>query len=111
MNESRFCSELIIWIEDNISERLLHDDIAIKSGYSKWHLQRVFKKNTGTPLGLFIKRKKLEYAYHDIMVKEETITDIAVKYGYESLQAFSRAFTRHYRLPPSIIRKKGVENK
>lgn len=110
MNESRFCSELILWIDDNISERLLLDDIAIKSGYSKWHLQRVFKKNTGTPLGLFIKRKKLEFAYNDLMVKEETITDIAVKYGYESLQAFSRAFTRHYNFPPSMMRKKGVES-
>ncbi|WP_199746430.1 helix-turn-helix domain-containing protein [Erwinia sp. 198] len=111
MNEVLFCSELKMWIEDNITERLLLDDVAIKSGYSKWHLQRVFKKNTGISLGFFIKRRKLEFAYHDIMVKEESITDIALKYGFDSLQAFSRAFTRHYRFPPSRISKKRIENK
>lgn len=104
MNQSRFCSDLILWIENNITERLFLDDIAIKSGYSKWHLQRLFKKNTGIPLGLFIKRRKLEFAYHDILTNKTTITDIAIKYGFESLQTFTRAFTRYYRYPPSEVR-------
>jgi len=109
-NRSDFCSDLIIWIENNISERLFLDDIAVKSGYSKWHLQRLFKKNTGVSLGLFIKRKKLEFAYNDILTTKETITDIALNYGFESLQGFTRAFTRRYKRPPSDIRRKRVQD-
>lgn len=107
-NQSIFCSELINWIENNINERLHLDDIALKSGYSKWHLQRLFKNNTGISLGLFIKRRKLEFAYNDILTKKDTITEIALNYGFESLQGFTRAFTRRYQFPPSDIRKNRV---
>lgn len=39
--------ELLLWIEVNLEKPLLLDDVAIKSGYTKWHLQRVFKQATG----------------------------------------------------------------
>jgi len=38
-------TDLIGWIEENLSTTLSLDDIAGKSGYSKWYLQRMFKKN------------------------------------------------------------------
>jgi len=101
-NQSTFCSELINWIENNINERLHLDDIALKSGYSKWHLQRLFKNNTGISLGLFIKRRKLEFAYNDILTKKDTITEIALNYGFESLQGFTRAFTSDINFPLQI---------
>lgn len=40
-------TDLIAWIEENIIPALSLDDIAGKSGYSKWYLQRMFKKNNG----------------------------------------------------------------
>ncbi|WP_318377853.1 helix-turn-helix domain-containing protein [Enterobacter sp.] len=106
MNNSCFFADLIMWIESNITERLFLDDIAKKSGYSKWHLQRLFKNHTGVSLGSFIKLKKLEFASNDILRKEGTITDVAMKYGFDSLQDFTRCFTRHYGLSPSKFRKK-----
>ncbi|WP_318374000.1 AraC family transcriptional regulator [Enterobacter sp.] len=105
MNKSNFCTDLITWIEKNITENIRLDDLAVKSGYSKWHLQRIFKSHTGIPPGLFIKAKKLEYAYRDIIMQKDTITTISIKYGFESLQSFTRAFTRHFGFPPSWLRK------
>lgn len=105
MNNSYFFTDLITWIENNITEKLLLDDIAIKSGYSKWHLQRLFKNHTGLSLGSYIKTKKLERAFFDIVNVEGTITDVAIKYGFESLQTFTRCFNRYYGFPPSKVRK------
>jgi len=42
---------LLEWIDENIHANLKIDDVASKSGYSKWHLQRVFSFYTGMSLG------------------------------------------------------------
>lgn len=41
-NRKDIVNDLIVWINKNIEMPLKIDDVAIKSGYSKWHLQRLF---------------------------------------------------------------------
>lgn len=48
-----FVAELITWIEQNLDKRMMLDDVASRAGYSKWHLQRIFKQETGMPLGTY----------------------------------------------------------
>jgi len=105
MADSLFFDELITWIEGNIAKRLLLTDVASKSGFSLWYLQRIFKNHTGMTLGLFINRSRMESARKDIISDAGTIADIAIKYGYESQQSFSRAFRRHYGIAPATYRK------
>ncbi|WP_413783140.1 hypothetical protein [Dickeya poaceiphila] len=47
----RFTAELVGWIENHLESPLMINDVTAKSGYSKWHLQRLFKKETGVALG------------------------------------------------------------
>ena len=42
--------ELLVWIEDNLTNPLSLDIVSAKSGYTKWYLQRMFKKQTGLSL-------------------------------------------------------------
>lgn len=42
---------ILDWIEDNLESPLSLEKVSERSGYSKWHLQRMFKKETGHSLG------------------------------------------------------------
>ena len=99
-------SHLVLWIDSNIEHRLSVEDVAKKSGYSKWHLQRMFSDETGKSLGKFIRERKLAYVLEELLVTDESILNLALKYGFESQQSFTRTFTRKYGAPPHQYRMK-----
>lgn len=51
MNSTGFITDLIEWIDNNLEEKLDINTVAGRAGYSKWHLQRMFKRQTGYALG------------------------------------------------------------
>ncbi|PWW10655.1 helix-turn-helix domain-containing protein [Mangrovibacter plantisponsor] len=105
-NRKNFISDLILWINNNIESHLKIDDIAIKSGYSKWHLQRLFLAETGQTLGHFIRERKLILIADKLITSNEPLISLAIKYGFDSQQSFTRAFHKKYQLPPQKYRKK-----
>ena len=96
---------LIGWIDENIDKPLKIHDVAEKSGYSKWHLQRMFHQVIGETLGNYIRDRKLELAVNELLHTKSAVVDISLKYGYDSQQSFSRTFSRKYRLPPQAYRR------
>lgn len=58
MNTGAIIQDLIDWIDNHLDSRLDIDTVARRAGYSKWHLQRIFKEHTGQPLGEYIRAKK-----------------------------------------------------
>lgn len=105
MTESKFVNALIEWIDSNAGQNLKIDDVAKKSGYSKWHLQRLFSQHTGTTLGQYIRVRRVRLAARDLLMTNETVIQISVKYGFESQQSFTRTFQKYYELPPAAFRK------
>ncbi|NIG16171.1 helix-turn-helix domain-containing protein [Pantoea sp. Cy-640] len=102
--------ELAEWIKSNIHSPLKIEDVATRSGYSKWHLQRMFHRIMNISLGHYIRDRKLESAAKDLLVSQETVIDISVKYGYDSQQSFTRSFVRKYNLPPARFRRVNTQN-
>ena len=51
MNTTGFITDLKAWIDNNLEEKLDINTVADRAGYSKWHLQRMFKRQTGYALG------------------------------------------------------------
>ncbi|MDH2911184.1 helix-turn-helix domain-containing protein [Kosakonia sp. HypNH10] len=92
------------WIDNNLHIPLCIEQVAHHSGYSKWYLQRLFTHYKGESLGRYIRNKKLQLAARDIRETDEKISLIALRYGYGSLQTFTRIFTRHFTIPPSRYR-------
>ena len=45
--KKQYINDLVDWIEANLTDELNIDLITLKSGYSKWHMQRMFKEMTG----------------------------------------------------------------
>ncbi|MDU4993493.1 MAG: helix-turn-helix domain-containing protein [Klebsiella quasipneumoniae] len=106
-DKKEIIDNLIVWMENHIDDRLDIDTLAKKSGYSKWHLQRLFYKYTGIKIGGFIRYMKLSKAANLLLRSEEPIIKLALRHGYESQQSFTRSFTRKYGVSPYKYRKNG----
>ena len=95
---------LVQWIETNLEGRLSIDEVAARAGYSKWHLQLLFRSVTHYRLAEYIRNRKLEGARLALISGDARIIDIAVKYGYNSQQSFTRAFVNRYSISPARYR-------
>lgn len=98
-------SAIILWIENNIHNKLTINDIAQRSGYSKWHFQRIFKEVTGENIASYIRKKKLSYAARDLDETYLSVGIISDRYGFENQQSFTRCFAREYNSPPARYRR------
>lgn len=92
--------EITLWIDSNLHKPLKIEDVAARAGYSKWHLQRLFVQVKAVSLGKYIRDKKLRLAARDLVETNESIMEIACKYGFDSQQTFTRVFSNNYQLPP-----------
>lgn len=96
--------EIIDWIEGNIHQPLSIDEVSRKSGYTKWHLQRLFKHYSGYNLAEYIRARRLSVAALELRLCHKRVFDIALAYGFDSLQSFSRAFKQRFGISPSQYR-------
>jgi len=69
----------------------------------------MFSAITGISLSEYIRRRRLTLAAFDIQKSDLRIIDVAIKYGYESADSFSRAFHKTHGIKPSEARNHGVQ--
>lgn len=98
--------EMILWIEKNLESRLSLDTVAEKSGYTKWHFQRLFKNQTGLALGSYIRARRLSCSAVALRLTNDSIMDISLRYRFDSQQTFCRAFKKQFNITPSEYRKR-----
>ncbi len=96
----------IDYIEEHLTDNLEYEDIANECFSSSFHFQRVFSILCGCTIGEYIRNRRLTMAGKELLVGTPKIIDISLKYGYESPDSFSRAFTKFYGITPSLARKK-----
>lgn len=97
----------IEYIEENLHGEISLDAVAQIACISKDSFMRFFGYITGMTLNEYIRRRRLTLAADDLKQCDFKIIDIAVKYGYESADAFSRAFTKQHGITPSQFKKYG----
>ena len=105
MYHESIVSELLDWIEDNLDQSLTLDTIAAKSGYSKWHLQRLFKTFTGQTLGTYTRQRRLTMAATELRLTQNSVLRIADKYQFDSQQTFTRTFKKQFKITPAVYRR------
>jgi len=104
---------LIQIVVDEIDEKIkCHDDDALtlqslskKLGYSEFHTTRKFKEISGMLLGDYLRLRKLAFALIEVRDTKDNFLDIAVKHGFGSHEAFTRAFKSAYGITPKDYRK------
>jgi len=85
------------------------EQIAKCAGYSIPHFYRVFGAIVGCTVKEYVRRRKLSEAVLNLVSTNQSITEIAFKYGYESNEVFTRAFNSVYGMSPSNFRKSKLE--
>lgn len=99
------------YIEENITDDIDYDKVAEKACCSAYHFQRMFSFITDIPLSEYIRRRRLTLAAFELQNSDVRIIDLAVKYGYDSADSFSRAFQKIHGVAPSLARNRGVQLK
>jgi len=80
------------YIESNLADIISYDEIARRACCSTYHFQRMFPFITGVSLSEYIRRRRLTLAAFELQTTDAKVIDVAMKYGYESPEAFARAF-------------------
>lgn len=96
------------YVEDNITEELDYGEIARRAACSTVYFQRIFGILCGFPLGEYIRNRRLTLAGSELASTEAKVIDIALKYGYESPESFTRAFSKFHGITPSDAKKDGA---
>lgn len=97
----------IDYIEEHLTEPIDYEVVAAQSFSSSYHFQRVFSILCGFTIGEYIRNRRLSLAGQELASSDAKVIDVALKYGYESPDGFTKAFQRFHRLLPSEARTKG----
>lgn len=96
------------YIESNLDGEISIDAIARLACCSSYHFQRMFPFVTGVTLSEYIRRRRLTLAAFDLQSTGAKIIDVAMKYGYESPEAFARAFKKQHGVQPMMAKNGGI---
>lgn len=101
----------INYIEENLTEHIDYDEVAKQAACSSFYFQRIFGVLCGMPLGDYIRNRRLTLAGNELSAADKKIIDIALKYGYENPESFTRAFSKFHGITPSEAKKDGSKLK
>ena len=101
-------NEVMDYIDINLQSEISYDRISEIACCSIYNFQRMFSYIAQTSLSEYIRNRRLTLAAFDIIKGNERIIDVALKYGYDSQDAFSRAFRNFHGVLPSTVRNEPV---
>ncbi len=96
------------YTEAHLTEDIDYEAVAKQAYASPFHFQRVFGMLCGFTLGDYIRMRRLTLAAEALLRSEQKIIDIALHYGYDTPESFSRAFQRFHGLTPTEARRGGT---
>lgn len=95
------------FINNHLDDPLSLERVAEVASYSPFHFHRLFKEVIHETLNAYIIRKRIEKAASILMRRKDvSITDLYLKYGFNSNSSFTRAFKKFYGLSPTAFRNK-----
>ena len=97
--------EIDACIKKNDDEALSLRRLANKLGYSEFYISRKFREISGMQFRDYLRYRRLAFALKELRDTETGILDIALKYGFSSHEAFTRAFKEAYDITPSEYRQ------
>ncbi|MBB6214080.1 AraC family transcriptional regulator [Anaerosolibacter carboniphilus] len=95
------------YIEENLTTDIDFKEVARLAFCSEYHFKRMFSFIAGVTLSEYIRRRRLTLAAFELNNSSIRIIDLAIKYGYNSPDSFTRAFESLHGVTPSEARNNG----
>ncbi len=95
----------IAYMEEHLLEEINYEDVAESVHISEYEFHRAFSFLAGMTANTYIRNRRLSLAGTEVVVGDAKITDIALKYGYDTSESFTKAFTRFHGVAPKIARE------
>jgi AraC family transcriptional regulator len=105
-NSVEVLMDILEYIEDNIAGELSVEEMAKDCGISVSSLQKRFKYVFHLTVKEYIQRRRFTCAARDLLTTDESILNIALKYGYSNHESFTRGFEQIWMITPNEYRKK-----
>lgn len=97
------------YMEEHLLEEINYEDVAKHVHTSSYEFHRAFSFLTGITANAYIRNRRLSLAGREIVETDHKITDIALKYGYETPESFTKAFTRFHGVAPRTAREESAK--
>ena len=94
----------IKYMEEHLTDDISAQDVADRVYLSPFFLQKGFSLMTGYGIGEYIRNRRLYRAARDLKETDDKVIDIAFRYGYETPESFTKAFSRFHGVTPSQVR-------
>ncbi|MGH4051887.1 MAG: AraC family transcriptional regulator [Clostridium sp.] len=111
MNFIQSLQRAIDYMEEHILEPITYEDVAKNVYMSSYHFHRTFSLVTGITANEYIRNRRLSMAGQELSISDAKVIDIALKYGYDSPESFTKAFTRFHDITPNLARRAGMKLK
>jgi len=102
-------NKALAYIEENLTEDIDFGEVSRIAHCSEYHFRRMFSFLSGIGLSEYIRRRRLTLAALDLKDANLRVIDVAVKYGYDSADSFSRAFYSMHGILPSEARSENTQ--
>ena len=96
------------YIDNSLHLPLSLADLANKSCWSRWQLQRIFQEYTQQNVAHYVRQQKLSKAAELVLSNQHRMIDIAFMLGFGSEISFSRAFKSYFNMSPKQYQKRGL---
>lgn len=94
-------------VEAHLTEPITLAALGRAARYSPWHASRMFQEITGMPPFAYVRRRRLSEAAARLRSTDQRVIDVALDFEFDSHEGFTRAFARHFGVPPQRFRAEG----
>ena len=108
MDSLRAMNTALAYLEKHLTENIDYGEVSKIACCSEYHFKRMFSFLSGIGISEYVRRRRLTLAAFDLKETNLRILDIAVKYGYDSADSFSRAFHSMHGILPSEARNENT---
>ena len=105
MDWIRTVNNAIAYMEDHLTDRIALEDISKSVNLSVFHFHRAFSMLTEMSPTDYLRKRRLSQAGAELADNDVKVIDIALKYGYETPESFTKAFTRYHGVSPMQVKK------
>jgi AraC family transcriptional regulator len=104
-------TDAVEYMEEHMEDPFDAAEIAKVAFTSTFHFQRMFHMLTGNTVAEYVRKRKLTLAAQELAATKVKVLDVALKYGYDTPESFSKAFRRVHGISPSSARGQGAKLK